>query len=55
MELSDWPPGYRTAYEERAAIAEFHGGMSREDAEKWADTILREIFARSNTPVSDRG
>lgn len=47
--LSDWPPAYRDQYEERAAIMEFDGGVSREDADKWAETILREIFAKAAT------
>jgi hypothetical protein len=49
----DWGELEREMYEERAAIIEFDGGLSREDAEEWADTILRQIFA--GQPAENQG
>jgi hypothetical protein len=36
------PPEHKEEYEERAAIIEFDGGLSREDAEQLAIKLLRE-------------
>lgn len=37
-----WPVEAREAYEERAAIKEFDGGMSRDQAEREAETEVRQ-------------
>lgn len=40
---SGWPPRLREAFEERAAIMQFHGGMTREHAEKRAANWIRKL------------
>jgi hypothetical protein len=45
--LSEWPEPYREAFHERAAIMEFDGGLSREEAEMLAEAALRQLFAAS--------
>ena len=42
------PPGWRQIYEERAAIMEFDGGATRNEAEAAA---LRETYWRWQSPV----
>ena len=42
-DIDDLPMDWRYDFEERAAILEFDGGLSREDADKQA---LREILER---------
>ena len=37
----DWPPVWREAFEERAAIMEFDGGLSRAEAEVGAEACIR--------------
>ncbi|MDA0334268.1 MAG: hypothetical protein O2782_03790 [bacterium] len=39
--VSDWPEEWRAAYEERAAIMEFDGGLPRGAAEQRAETLVR--------------
>ena len=40
----DWPDDWRYVYEERAAIMEFDGNLNRQDAEQWAETIVRAAY-----------
>lgn len=40
-----WPEDWRHAWEERAAIHEFEAGMSRERAERMAESALRRLRA----------
>lgn len=42
----DWPEDARGSYEERAAIREFDGGATREDAERDAERDVRVDHAR---------
>ena len=42
--ISDWPHYWQEGYEERAAILEFDGNLSRRDAEIKAEQIQREQF-----------
>jgi hypothetical protein len=37
-----WDADLREAYEERAAIMEFDGGLNRVEAELWAEMAVRE-------------
>lgn len=37
-----WPAAAREAYEERAAIKEFDGGIPREQAEREAEAEVRQ-------------
>ena len=39
--VSGWPEEWRAEWSERAAIMEFEGGLSRENAEKEATELLR--------------
>jgi hypothetical protein len=39
---ADWPEDAREEYEERAAIMEFEGGLSRQEAEILAEVSVRE-------------
>ena len=43
--LADWPPSWREAFEERAAIMEYEGGLSRNEAERRAAEIVRADYA----------
>ena len=43
--LDDWPPSWREAFEERAAIMEYEGGLSRNEAERRAAEIVRAAYA----------
>jgi len=42
--VNDWPEDWRDEYEERAGIMEFDGNLSRQEAEQWAETIVRAAF-----------
>ena len=42
--IDDWPEDWREEYEERAAIMEYDGGLQREQAEQWAETIVRAAY-----------
>jgi len=44
--LSDWPPDWRDAFEERAGIMEYDGGLPRYYAEEMAEADLREDYER---------
>jgi len=41
---NDWPEYWKEAYEERAAIMEYDGGMNRGEAEKKAERLIREEY-----------
>jgi len=43
---SEWPPDWREAWEERAAIMEHHGGRPRKAAECDAAGLLRVAYRR---------
>ena len=44
-----WPPRWREAWEERAAIAEYHGGMDKRTAEERAAWwIVRQLRSRGS-------
>ncbi len=45
--LEAWPPVLRDAFEERAGIMEFDGGLSREAAEREAERLIRLEHART--------
>jgi hypothetical protein len=48
--VSDLPPDWRAAYEERAAIMEFEGSLPRERAEELAlRDVLNQMERRSAT------
>ena len=47
VNISEWPEEWRETYEERAAIMEFDGELSRPTAEKEAERLQREAFQRS--------
>ena len=40
-DVNDWPEDWRYVYEERAAIMEYDGNLTRQEAEQWAETIVR--------------
>jgi hypothetical protein len=42
-----WPDDLREAFEERAAIMEFDGGLTRDEAELWAELSARERRAEA--------
>jgi hypothetical protein len=42
----DWPEHWLELFEERAAIREFEGNVSREEAERWAETEIHIIYER---------
>jgi hypothetical protein len=44
--VADWPPAWHEAFEERAAIMEFDGGLSRVEAERRAEACIRSEFER---------
>lgn len=44
--VSDWPPEWRDSYEERAAIMQYDGGLSRAEAEHRAEELVREAYRR---------
>lgn len=41
-----WPARWRLEFEERAAIMEFDGGLTRENAENEAEALIRAEFER---------
>jgi hypothetical protein len=43
-DIKDWPADALDDYEERAAIMEYHGNMSREDAEREAEALIRRRY-----------
>jgi hypothetical protein len=43
--MDTWPPSWREAYEERAAIMEHDGELDREDAERRAAELVRAQYA----------
>jgi hypothetical protein len=43
---TSWPSVWREAFEERAAIMEFDGGLSRVEAECRAEACIRSEFER---------
>ena len=45
--LTDWPAGARARYEERAAIMQYEGAQSREEAERNAEALTREQWAEA--------
>jgi hypothetical protein len=45
--LTDWPAGARARYEERAAIMQYDGALSREEAERNAERLTREQWAEA--------
>lgn len=42
--VKDWPETWRYLFEERAGIMEFEAGMTRQEAERRAEQVLREEF-----------
>lgn len=42
-----WPHPWRDHYEERAAIMEFDGGLSREEAETQAYLIVSQMMTQA--------
>lgn len=46
-ELADWPEEARLAFEERAGICEFDGGLPRAQAEVEAERCVRVAHARA--------
>jgi hypothetical protein len=50
----EWATDLAHQYEERAAIAEFDGGLSRAEAERLARRELMETIDKSGTPRSKR-
>lgn len=53
-EIEDWPDDWRYVYEERAAIMEYDGNLSRPEAEQWAETIARAAYDANNNAKRDR-
>ena len=47
--IADWPDDWRDEFEERAAIMEFDGHLRREEAEQWAETIVRAAYELRNS------
>ena len=43
-DVNDWPEDWREEFEERAAIMEYDGNLSRGKAEQWAETIVRAAW-----------
>lgn len=48
VSLADWPAYWRDLFEERAGVLEFEEGLARYAAEKRAETLLRDEYARQN-------
>ncbi len=46
--VKNWPEDWRAEFEERAAIMEFDGGLSREDAEiqAYEDVLSQRLKVR---------
>lgn len=45
--VGDWPEDWLEAYIERAAIMEYDGGLTRPEAERRAEALVREAHRRS--------
>jgi len=45
-QVADWPEDWRHAFEERAGIQQYDGGMQRSRAEREAEAALRRLYAR---------
>ena len=45
--ITDWPAGARARYEERAAIMQYEGALSREEAERNAEDLIRQQWAEA--------
>ena len=52
--IDAWPRKYRELYEERAAIIEFQGNMSRTDAEFRAECDIRKQKIAEQTKEQQR-
>ena len=44
VDIAAWPQDWREEFEERAAIMEYDGDLSRDEAEQWAETIVRAFY-----------
>ena len=57
IDIAAWPQDWREEYEERAAIMEYDGNLSRDEAEQWAETIIRAfhgiILGSENVELND--
>lgn len=51
--VRDWPESWREDYEERAAIMEFEGELSRQQAELRAREVVAARFAQHQGEVRD--
>jgi len=40
QEVDEWPNDLQEAYQERAAIMEYEGGLSRDEAEEMAEELV---------------
>ena len=49
--LDSWPEKWREAYEERAGIMEFDGGLPHAEAEKDAENRIRAAFLQQQKEV----
>lgn len=47
-DVTDWPEDWLYVYEERAAIMEYDGHLTRQEAEQWAETIARAAYSVQN-------
>jgi len=45
-----WPEPWREAFEERAALMEFHGCLPRTQAERHAEELVRRAFDEGHEP-----
>ena len=56
-DVNDWPEDWQDEFEERAAIMEYDGNLSRDEAEQWAETIIRAfhgiILGSENVELND--
>ena len=43
-DIEDWPEDWQEKFEEQADIMEFDGGLTRQQAEEWAETIVRAFY-----------
>lgn len=53
--IADWPEEWREEFEERAAIMEFDGNLDCEEAEQWAETIVRAAYRLHRKQGGDHG
>ena len=42
--IGEWPEDWQEAFEERAAIMEYDGGLSRDESENEAEILIREEY-----------